>query len=53
MKIRTIFANLVLIVVLLAGIFVFAAKPAHAGDIWPPPRGKMSQPAGDIMPGPR
>ena len=53
MKSRTNFANLILIVALMAGIFVFAAKPAHAGDIMPGPRGKLAQTTGDIMPGPR
>lgn len=53
MKIRTVFAQCVVIVALLVGMFAYATQPAHAGDIMPGPRGKLLQTYGDIMPGPR
>lgn len=53
MKVRTIFAHCVLIVAFVAGVFAFAARPVHASDIMPGPRGKLMQTNGDIMPGPR
>lgn len=53
MKIRTILTHCVLIVAFVAGVFAFAARPVHAGDIMPGPRDMLMQTDGDIMPGPR
>ncbi len=53
MKFGMIIARCIAIVALMAGMFAFVAQSAHAGDIMPPPRGKLARTAGDIMPGPR